>query len=171
MRDGKTAEAQIARAQADKVSAHVTLLEDEIRRANLASPISGSLLTGDLIRRIGAPVKTGDVLFEVAPLDSLRGSLSVPEDEITDITVGQHGELATVAYPDHKILFTVERINPVAEVVKGKNVFKVRVAFDRRPEVLRPGMEGVAKVDIGKRHYAWIWTRRLANWIRLNLWW
>jgi hypothetical protein len=35
---------------------------------------------------------------------------------------------------------------------------------------MRPGMEGLAKVDVGKRSYAWIWTRTLVNWVRMQLW-
>ena len=171
MRDGKIAESQIAQAQADQVSAKINLLLDEIRRANLTSPVAGFVLTGDLRRRIGAPVKIGDVLFEVAPLDSLRATLSVPEDQIADVRVRQTGELATVTFPDRRIPFTVERVNPVAEVVKDQNVFKVRVTLSADSPGLRPGMEGVAKVSIDRRHYAWIWTRRLANWLRMKLWW
>jgi len=125
--------------------------------------------------QIGAPVKTGDVLFEIAPLESLRAELSVPEDQIADVEVGQHGELATVGHPESKLSFVVERINPVAEVVNQINVFKVRVKLENvdlkgGQSWLRPGMEGVAKVDIGKKSYAWLWTRRLSNWVRMKLW-
>ena len=31
-------------------------------------------------------------------------------------------------------------------------------------------MEGVAKIDIDKRPYAWIWTRKIINWVRMKLW-
>jgi hypothetical protein len=31
-------------------------------------------------------------------------------------------------------------------------------------------MEGVAKVTVDDRLLAWIWTRELANWVRLKLW-
>jgi hypothetical protein len=31
-------------------------------------------------------------------------------------------------------------------------------------------MEGVAKIDLGRRSYAWIWTRRIVNWVRMKLW-
>ena len=163
MRDAKTAEAQIAQAQADSRSRKMNLLDNEILRADLVSPIKGVVLTGDLKRNLGAPVKTGDVLFEVAPLEALRGTLSVPEGQIADVLVGQTGELATVTYPDQRVTFTVERINPVAEVVKGQNVFKVRVELADFSPDFRPGMEGVAKISIERRHYAWIWTRRLTG--------
>jgi len=169
MRDAKTAEAQIARAEADKVAARIGLLEHHIRRARIVSPVSGCVMSGDLKRRIGAPVKTGDVLFEVAPLELLRATLSVPEDDIAEVRRGQHGELAA-SDPGRRVGFVVERINPVAEVVDQRNVFKVRVRLLEIEPWMRPGMEGVAKITVGRRRYAWLWTRRLVNWLRMKLW-
>ena len=170
MRDGETAQAQIAQADADKAQAQIELLEYQIGQASLVSQISGVVVTGDLKRQIGAPVKTGDVLFEVCPLEALRAQLMVPEDEIYDIEVGQEGYLATASYPAQRIKFKVERINPVAEVVNQRNVFKVRVQLLQTYPWMRPGMEGVAKVSVGKRRYVWIWTREIVNWIRMKLW-
>ncbi len=170
MRDNETAQAQIARANADRAQAQIDLLSYQIGQANLISPISGIVVKGDLKRQIGAPVRTGDVLFEVCPLESLRAQLMVPEDLIFDIKVGQEGRLATVSYPGQPIKFVVERINPMAEVVNQRNVFKVRVRLLETYPWMRPGMEGVAKVSVGKRRYIWIWTRKITNWIRMKLW-
>jgi len=170
MRDSETAQAQIAQANADKVQAQIELLEYKISQSNLVSPIGGVVVKGDLKRQIGAPVKVGDVLFEVCPLESLRAQLMVPEDEIYDIKIGQEGYLATASYPGHRIKFEVERINPIAEVVNQRNIFKVRVQLLETHSWMRPGMEGVAKVSVGKRRYVWIWTRKIVNWVRMKLW-
>lgn len=170
MRDSETAQAQIAQANADKAQAQIDLLNYLIGRASLISPISGIVVKGDLKRQIGAPAKTGDVLFEVCPLESLRAELMVPEDEIYDIKVDQEGYLATASYPGQRIKFVVERINPMAEVVNQRNVFKVRVHLVQTYSWMRPGMEGIAKVSVGKRRYVWIWTRKIVNWIRMKLW-
>ena len=170
MRDGETAQAQIAQANADKIQAQIELLEYQIGQASLVSPISGVVVKGDLKREIGAPVKVGDVLFEVCPLESLRAQLMVPEDTIYDIKVGQEGYLATASYPGQRIKFEVERINPIAEVVNKRNVFKVRIRLLEIHSWMRPGMEGIAKVSVGKRRYVWIWTRKIVNWIRMKLW-
>ena len=32
------------------------------------------------------------------------------------------------------------------------------------------GMAAVAKITIDRRSYAWIWTRRIVNWIRMEFW-
>jgi multidrug efflux pump subunit AcrA (membrane-fusion protein) len=170
MRDGETAQAQIAQANSDKAQAQIDLLNYLIEQGKIISPISGAVVKGDLKRQIGAPVKTGDVLFEVTPLESLRAELLVPEDLIFDIAIDQEGYLATVSYPSQRLKFIVERINPMAEVVGNRNVFKVRVLLLETRSWMRPGMEGVAKVSIGKRRYVWIWTRRIVNWLRMKLW-
>jgi len=170
MRDGETAQAQIAQADADKAQAQIELFEYQIGQASLISQISGVVVKGDLKREIGAPVKIGDVLFEVCPLEALRAQLMVPEDEIYDIKVGQGGYLATASHPAQRIKFKVERINPIAEVVNQRNVFKVRVQLLQTQPWMRPGMEGVARVSVGKRRYVWIWTRKIVNWVRMKLW-
>jgi biotin carboxyl carrier protein len=170
MRDGETAEAQIAQANSDKTQAQIDLLNYLIEQGKVMSPISGKVVIGDLKRQIGAPVKKGDVLFEVTPLELLRAELLVPEDQIFEIAVEQEGYLATVSYPGERIKFVVERINPMAEVVNNRNVFKVRVRLMETKDWMRPGMEGVAKVSVGKRRYIWIWTRRIVNWLRMKMW-
>ena len=180
MRDGKTSEAQIARANADQVKAKIKLLEYKIDRASMVSPIDGIVLKGDLERQKGALVEAGDGLFEVAPLESLNAELLVPEDQISDVvkafeeakkegnSVG--GQLATVSEPDKKINFIVENINPVAEVLDQKNVFRVRVELLERPRGILPGLEGVGKIKVGRRSYLFLFTRRLVNWVRMKLW-
>jgi hypothetical protein len=180
MREDKRSDAQIAQAQADQVEAKMKLLSHRIAHSVMVSSIDGCVVSGDLRKQLGAPVKTGDVLFEVAALADLRAELAVPEDLITDVQAALErrkkegkalgGALAATARPDEHIDFVVERINPVAEVVKDNNVFKVRVRLLDTPSIFRPGMEGVGKIDIDRRSYGFIWTRRMINWVRMKLW-
>ncbi|MCE5326786.1 MAG: efflux RND transporter periplasmic adaptor subunit [Planctomycetaceae bacterium] len=170
MAQGKTAEAQIAQENAKASAVEAELLNDQITRARITSPVVGLVLVGDLKKRIGVPVSRRDVLFEVAPIEDLYADLSIGEDQITPVQAGQSGELASESYPQERVTFTVERITPVAEVVEQDNVFKVRVKLHRPPQWLRPGMTGVAKVDLGRKPLGWLWSRRLVNWIRMKIW-
>ena len=175
MSENKLAEAQIERARIRSGAAQIDLLKYQIERGTITSSISGRVIAGDLKPQRGVAVKTGDVLFEVAPIELLRAELDVPEALISDIRVGQPGQLATEDHADTRIDFVVERINPIAQVVDQRNVFKVRVKLiykkpDEKPKWLMPKLEGVAKIHIGRRRYAWIWTRRLSNWLRMKLW-
>jgi multidrug resistance efflux pump/GAF domain-containing protein len=170
MRDQKTGEAQMAQALNEKAAAEISLLELNLQQGTLVAPITGRIISEDLKRQIGAPVETGTVLFEIAPVDSLRAELYVPEDMIPDVKKGQEGVLASVGHPDQKMRFVVERINPVAEVVNQHNVFKVRVRLLEQRRWMRPGMEGIAKISVGQERYIWIGSRRLVNWLRMKLW-
>ncbi|MFW6336890.1 MAG: efflux RND transporter periplasmic adaptor subunit, partial [Phycisphaeraceae bacterium] len=96
---GKIAESQIARARAEQVAARIDLIQYRIDRTRVTAPIDGVVLRGDLRQQEGRSVSRGDVLFEVAPLEYLRADLKVPEHRISDMKVGQEGELATAAAP------------------------------------------------------------------------
>ena len=169
-RDNKMAEAQVAEAKAEQAAAECSLLEEKIAQSRIVAPLTGVTLSGDWNKKIGAPVKQGDPLFEVAPLSNMEADLYVPEDDISDIRVGQKGELAAAGRPDEKLRFEIIRITPMAELVKQKNVFRVQVRLLDQPQWLRPGLEGVAKVDVDERLLIEIWTRRAVNWLRMKLW-
>ena len=170
MRDRQTAEAQIAQAQSDKVAAEIRLIEQKIDQATLRAPITGWVVSEDLKQKIGAPVKTGEILFEIASIDALRAELYVPESSIARVVTEQTGELASVGHPDQKVGFVVERINPIAEVIDHQNVFRVRARLDEHRDWMRPGMEGEAKIAAGRKSYLWIASHRLVDWLRLKLW-
>lgn len=169
-RENKFAEAQAAEARAEQAEAECDLLADKLDKAKLYSPLTGVVLSGDLTTRVGAPVKLGETLFEIAPVTEMEADLYVPEDEIADVAEGQTGELVAAGRPDEKIRFEVVRITPLAELVKQQNVFRVRVRLIDAPAWMLPGLEGVAKVGVEERLLARIWSRRAVNWVKMKLW-
>jgi hypothetical protein len=171
LRDGKTAEFQIASAQAQGAQARAQELDYRIQKAVILAPADGWVLSGDFKHRIDNPVQTGQVLFEIAPNQGLWAEIAVPEARIRDVQPDQTGTLASAGYPGVYLPFTVDRISPKAEVVEQQNVFKVRVLLKGdAPAWARPGMMGVAKINVGHSCYARIWTRPLLNWLRMKLW-
>jgi len=169
-RESNTSQTQIAEAKAQRVAAEIDLLEHRIDQSTIKADVNGTIVEGELKRRIRAPVEKGEVLFKIASMDSLRPELLVSEEDISYVHQGQHGDIAPAYAPGTKIKFVVERISPAAEVVSKRNVFRVYGRMLEPAPEFRPGLEGVAKVSIEKRSYAWIWTRRVANWIRMKLW-
>ena len=168
--EGKIAEAQIARARAEQVDARIDLVQHRLERTRITSPIDGVVLRGDLRQQEGRSVSRGDVLFEVAPLEHLRADLKVPEHRISDLKVGQEGELATAAAPGTYFPFVVERINPMAEDREEGNFFRVRVRLTGETAGLMPGLEGASRVKVGSAPYGVLWTRDLVRWVRMKLW-
>jgi len=115
-------------------------------------------------------VQRGQVLFEVAPLDAYRIILDVDEREVGAIQTGQTGELVVSALPTQNLPFVIDKVTPIAEARGGRNVFRVEGRLTENPAQLRPGMEGIGKIDIGARNVAWIWLHPLIDGLRLWSW-
>jgi multidrug resistance efflux pump len=164
------AQALIYKSQVKQADAQLSLLEKKIQRSTLAAPLDGVIIAGDLSRSLGAPVKTGDVLFEVAPLDEYRLVILVDEQRVADVKQGMRGELTLKALPATRLGFTVHKISPVFEENAKGIAYRVEARLGENHPGLRPGMQGVAKISIDRRSYLWIYLHDLVDALRLWLW-
>ncbi len=164
------ADASIIKVQIEQAVAQIGLLDEMIKRTHLTAPFEGLVISGDLSQSIGAAVKRGDELFQVAPLDSYRVILKIDERDIADIQPGQMGTLLMTSIPLQPLHYAVTRVTPIAEAEEGINSFRVEASLVELSERLRPGMKGVGKTGIDERLLINIWTHRLIHWIRITLW-
>ncbi|MDT8421901.1 MAG: HlyD family efflux transporter periplasmic adaptor subunit [Desulfuromonadales bacterium] len=164
------AEIAILKAKRAQVEAQLNLVEQQLARASLAAPFDGLVVKGDLSQSLGSPVERGEILFEVAPTDEYRVILKVDDRDIGWLKKGQQAQLKLSGLPEKKIGLRIDQITPVSVSEKGHNYFRVEALPDSHSELLRPGMEGIAKVTIGEETLIWIWTRQLVDWLRLFVW-
>jgi len=167
---GERAQAAFLDAQIAQATAQLNLTRAQLDRATITAPISGTVVSGDLSQRLGAPVQLGEVLFEVAPLADFRIDMFVDERDLRYIDDSMTGRLALAGQPSDGLAFDVSRITPVAEAREGMNTFRTEAALLTPNAQLRPGMEGVAKIEAGEALLVWTWTRRLGDWIRTTAW-
>ena len=168
--EGNRARAAILEAQGGQVRAQLALIDEQIARAQLLAPFDAVVVKGDLSQSLGAAVERGNVLFEVAPLDTYRVIMKVDERDITDVAVGKPGRLALTSMPNDEIELVVEKITPVSVVDQGRNFFRVEARAKGAIDKLRPGMEGVGKISVERRRLVWIWTHKLVHWVRMWVW-
>lgn len=168
--EGNRAKAGILEAQTGQVRAQIALVDEQIARTRLLAPFDAVIVKGDLSQSLGAAVERGNVLFELAPLDTYRVIMKVDERDITDVAVGQAGRLALSSMPNDEIALVVEKITPVSVVDQGRNYFRVEAVAKGAIEKLRPGMEGVGKIQVERRRLIWIWTHKLVHWVRMWVW-
>lgn len=160
----------IIAAQIKQNEARLKLINEQIKHTQIISPFDGVIVTGDLTQFLGTPVKVGQSLFEVAPNNSFHLRIDVDERDISEIKQGIKGRLVLTALPNEELSFEVVRTLPISEAKDGNNYFLVEANLIDVNEVLRPGMKGVAKLDIDERKMIWVWFRRVTNWIKLQKW-
>jgi len=162
---------RILAAQIEQAEAQIDLIDQQLARMRLTAPFDGLIVSGDLTQALGAPVERGDVLFEIAPLADYRVMLKMDERDVVDVDPGHSGTLVLSARPDQPLPIEVVRITPISTSEQGLNYFTVETRLtDAADMPLRPGMEGVAKVEIGERRLIWIWTRKIVLWFKLFFW-
>lgn len=164
------AQINIIKAKLEQSKARLGLIEEQLLRIHGVAPFDGVIVSGDLSQSLGAPVSQGDLLFEVAPLDAYRVILEVDESDINYLQIGLTGQLLLTSGLDKSLQLKVSRITPVAITREGKNYFEVEAQVIDAPEFLRPGLKGIAKIDVGEKNILWIWTHGFTDWLRLTMW-
>jgi hypothetical protein len=168
---GEPAKEQIGLLAARRAEAQVGLLEYRLGLADIRAPVDGTIVAGDLRRSLGQPLSRGQVLFEIALPGPLRAEVLVLDEHIPMVAPGQRVRLSPAAEPGHVRIGRVQRVRPMAEVVQGRNVFRVITTLEgAEQEGLRPGMEGWARIETAPSSWlAWL-LRDPVRWVRRQVW-
>ncbi len=161
---------RIIKAKIDQTETQISLLSGQLDRTRILAPYDGLVMMGDLSQSLGAPVELGQVLFQVAPLDSYRVIAEVNERDIDEIAVGQTSEMVLTAIPQEVFTFIIDKITPVSTAKEGSTYFRVEGLMPEISPRLRPGMEGIGKITIDRRKLIWTWTHEAIDWLRLQFW-
>ena len=161
---------RVIKEQINQIDAEIDLVKQQLASINLTAPFDGVVIEGDLSQILGSPVERGDTLFKIAPLDGYRIILKVDESQISYIEPGQVGSLTLSSLSKWNLPLKVERITSVAKAEDGANIFRVEASLPNAPSLLRPGMQGIGKINAGRERLIWIWTHEIVDWIRLWVW-
>ena len=150
------ANVQIAELEIERLNAKIALLKHRMENLALKSPIDGLLISGDWQREAGKPLNKGEVLFEIAPLDDLRVQMQIAAEDISYVQTGQSMTLYLNAFPHDEWTLDILRIYPQASIVDAENVFILEARLANPKHALRPGLQGQAKIEVGKAPAYWV---------------
>lgn len=164
----------IARAKLEQAQSQHELAVQQLQRSTLRAPMDGIVLSGDFTQAVGMPLKRGQELMTIAADKGWRIVAEVEEQAIAPLREGQNAQVLFAAVAGAAPLtFAVTRIAPVATQADGRNVFEVE-GVPQAPSstdiaALRPGMRGVARIEVGQSTLGAIWFERARHaWRRLS---
>lgn len=151
----ETSAAQLAELEIEQLEHQIALLEDREKHLTVASPIEGVVLSGDLSRDVGAPVATGQTLLEIAPLAQVVIEAAIAEDKIAHVPEQAVATVRIEAFPGRPLRGELTTIYPQAELRDNQQVFIAELPLENVDRALRPGMQGVAKIQAGWTTLGW----------------
>ncbi len=166
---GDAPAATTAAAQLELTRAQLDLIEKRIEQATVRASKPAVVLGPDIRQRIGEVVAVGTPLVSLADPDDLRVELLVPEKRAADLELGADIAFAPNARPESPLRSSVSTRPPATEIREGKSVLVAEAPLHETPPWLRPGMEGVARIDAGSRPVWWIALHGIIDYVNLEL--
>ena len=162
----------LAELENRRLTAEEEVLKYKQDHLKIRSPIAGVVLSGSLERAEAASVKTGQVLFEIGPMDPVKIEIAIPADDASQVKKGHPVTVWIEGQEDRPLESVIERIHPRSETRDALNIFVAELKFENPEEMLRPGMKGVVRIDAEKRSLGWSLFHKPINYMRSRLtWW
>ncbi|MFO1002761.1 MAG: HlyD family efflux transporter periplasmic adaptor subunit [Planctomycetaceae bacterium] len=165
-----TSSAALHKARVGVLMTQAAGLQERLERARLVAPENGTIVRADLEKRIGQMFAPGDIVLEFAPKGGWNLEIQVPDDIGTLVQPSQIGTFAAASYSSHSMPFEIQYVGGTAQVVDGNNVFIAQAPLAERPEWMKSGMEGTARISTVEKPVWWVLAHRVIDWCRLSFW-
>lgn len=157
---GEVALAQMAMLERQRLVERQTLLTKRLKELQVESPVEGIVLSSDLRKQKGGPVSRGQVLFEIAPLETVVLELGIADENVSFLHEGLPVKVNFEAYPNRLWTGKIERIAPKSELRQGENKFIASFDLNNSEGLLQPGMHGQAVVTAERKSLAWVYFHK-----------
>lgn len=180
---GKEALARIATLEALATTETEKRLRLEMELAILRAPLDGVVMTKDVHLRAGTFLQAGEMMAEISSVDVWDLRLEMAEADLAEIETAVD---ASAPREVHYLLYT-QSARPLTAQLQGKDqispalhpgkegaVFSitlshVNIPADLQP-LMRPGLTGRAKIELGRKTAGAVLLRRFTRWLRMRWW-
>ena len=131
------------------------LVEYRLQNLEIKSPTDGIVIAGDLKKAVGSPLKIGQTMFEIGPLDEMIVEVALPERDVLYVTEGMEVRFRMDAAPHERRTGRIDRIFPRSEIRDDESVYIAEVRLDNRNGLFRQGMKGSAKIISAPHPLGW----------------
>ena len=161
-------EQKMAGAQIEELEAKVNFLEAQVSASQIKSPIFG-VVTSVSFEKNSSP-SGGYLGLTIANLDTMYVQIKVSEKDLAVLREEQGVKLKVKSYPFSSFWGKVSKISQKAEKDQAQNVFQVICKVENHNHLLKPGMSGYAKIYCGNRSIFNLLTRKIVNYLRVEVW-
>jgi multidrug resistance efflux pump len=164
-------ERQAVQSHLERLQEELAHLQRQRHRQTITAPLGGLVTTAHLKEKVGQFLREGDLLCVVEESAELEAEVSLAEQDVARVRIGQTVELKARALPFATIVTQVERIAPAAGRGDVQSSVIIYCRLDHSAAELRPEMTGHARVYTGARPVGAILLNRALRFLRTEFWW
>jgi HlyD family secretion protein len=138
---GRAEDVDIARASSDEIVGMIAMIEAQLDQTVIKAPDGGIILKRDV--HLGEISSSSKAMFTLARRGELELQAQMPQADLLKMRVGMR---ANISYGGKKASGRIWRVSP--EVESSSRLGTARIKLDAG-SLLRPGMFGEARVDVG----------------------
>jgi RND family efflux transporter MFP subunit len=158
------------RIEADYWKAELARAQERLERTTIRSPMEGIVTTPNIENAVGRRLTQGDTFAEISETSKVTVDVAVPEDEATLLQSSQQAAIKLESFPVRTFRGEVKVVSPQGQVEAEHRVFVARVSVANDDGLIRPGMQGQAKISVGWHPAGYVVFRGTAMWIWTKLW-
>ena len=150
----------------------------------IKAPITGTVVTPKIQDQLGAYLKSGGELLEIADMSRMRARIYISEFDLYKIRAGQRaklqidgalrrreGEVSMVSTRPTEIpRVGAEEAESDASIDRSHQFYFVDIVVENPGDALKPGMAGVARVYGGRRSFGGMALEEVKNFWGRKLW-
>ncbi len=148
--------------QSSQINAELMQIALQRSKMVLVAPTDAVVLSATLDDYLGATISAGETLFSLGSIDSHRLVLNVSEYDVQDVRIGQKVGLRLSANPSRVLAAEVVAIMPLVVASAGANTVQVHAKIVEDVS-LRPGMQGLGKILVGRQALGVQWVKRAGS--------
>lgn len=162
--------------QAEIVSQEVQLakLQRDIEATLVRAPISGQVVTREPEGLVGQFTNEGNAILSIQHVGGFRAQIMVRERDAAQVRPGLPVRLKVYAYPSREFAGEVVHLSTTVEAAVIDNlassVMLVEAAIDDPDNLLKSGMNGIARIESDQVTWLELAFRKIIYWFKIEFW-
>lgn len=170
MAGSNPAAASIAQGDIRSITTRIKRVLTKLEDATVRAPHAGIVMGSELANLPGRVISTGEAIASIAEDGSMSLELQVPQNRVSDLVEGSRLRFASHARPEIPGYSSLGNLAPSSVERNGQSIFLADADLPEDQTWLRPGMSGVAFIEVGERSNWWLAIHRVVDSARLRFW-
>lgn len=164
------ANAGVEQVQADYWRSEVDRARERLNQTTLRASVAGIVTTPHIEEAVGRHLDSGQKLADVTDINDASVDVAVGESDLRLLRNGQRASLKLDAFPLKTFRGPVSVVSPISYPGAEEQIYFARLDIPNPQGLLRPGMQGQAKILSGWRPAGYVIFRGPLMWIYSKLW-